>query len=124
KGAYKESSAVAYTSKRAVDGSYRMLAQKLIDNIPRGTYPAFATHDRALIREIIARAREKHIDLKDFEFEMLYGIENNYLQNLANQGFRTQVYIPYGRHWLPYFLRRLRERKENIYFLIRNIFRM
>lgn len=124
KGAYKESPAVAYAGKRAVDGSYRMLAQKLLESVPRGIYPAFATHDHALIKDILEGVRQKKTDLQGFEFEMLYGIENNYLAELASRGFRTQVYIPYGRQWLPYFMRRLRERKENVYFLMRNIFRM
>jgi proline dehydrogenase len=54
---------------------------------------------------------------------MLYGIQNKYLESLSREGYPTQVYIPYGTHWLPYFMRRLRERKENIYFLLRNLFR-
>ncbi len=54
---------------------------------------------------------------------MLYGIQNQRLAALAKEGYRTSVYIPYGSHWLPYFIRRLRERKENLYFLLRNIFR-
>ena len=124
KGAYNEPPSIAYNTKRAVDGSYRMLAIKLIENIARGVYPAFATHDRTLIQEILQLVHQKGIDPKRFEFEMLYGIQNNYLEALASQGYQAQVYIPYGRKWLPYFMRRLRERKENVYFLIRNIFRM
>jgi proline dehydrogenase len=124
KGAYKEPPSVAYATKRAVDGSYRMLANKLLENIPRGVYPAFATHDRVLIQEILENAKKRGLDLKNFEFEMLFGIENNYLESLAAQGYTAQVYIPYGRNWLPYFMRRLRERKENIYFLMRNLFRL
>ncbi|OGR89469.1 MAG: hypothetical protein A2992_00035 [Elusimicrobia bacterium RIFCSPLOWO2_01_FULL_59_12] len=124
KGAYKEPPSIAYTAKRAVDGSYRMLARKLLEAIPRGAYPAFATHDRALIHEILGAAREKGVDPKQFEFEMLYGIENNYLETLAAQGYQGQVYIPYGTDWFPYFMRRLRERKENVYFLVRNLLRM
>jgi proline dehydrogenase len=124
KGAYNEPESIAYTTKRAVDGSYRMMAIKLMENVPRGVYPAFATHDRALIQEILQLAHQKGTDPKRFEFEMLYGVQNKYLETLAAQGYRTQVYIPYGRSWLPYLLRRLRERKENVYFLIRNIFRV
>jgi len=124
KGAYKEPPEIAYATRRAVDGNYRMLAQKAIENIGRGVYPAFATHDRALIQEILERVHQNNIDPKSFEFEMLYGIENAYLATLSQQGYQAKVYIPYGTHWLHYFMRRLRERKENIYFLMRNIFRM
>jgi proline dehydrogenase len=124
KGAYKEPPSIAYATKEAVDGSYRMLAHKLLDSIARQIYPAFATHDRSIIQDILRTVHQKEINPKAFEFEMLYGIQNAYLQSLANQGYTAQVYIPYGRNWFPYFMRRLRERKENVYFLMRNIFRM
>jgi len=122
KGAYKEPPQVAYTAKSAVDGSFRMLAQKAFAQTSRGTYPAFATHDPILIDYLLALAREKHIAKEDFEFQMLYGIQNQRLASLARAGYRASVYIPYGSHWLPYFVRRLRERKENLYFLLRNVF--
>ncbi len=123
KGAYKESEAVAYTTKKAVDGSYRMLTLKLLENTARGIYPAFATHDPELIRAILEAVKAKRVDPRQFEFEMLYGIQNKLLENLVQQGFQGQIYIPYGTDWLPYFLRRLRERKENVYFLLQNLFR-
>ncbi len=78
---------------------------------------------RVLINDLIALSKEKRISKENFEFQMLYGIQNQLLAQLAKDGYRTKVYIPYGSHWLPYFIRRLRERKENIYFLLRNVFR-
>jgi proline dehydrogenase len=123
KGAYKESPAIAYASKSAVEGNFRMLTQKVFEQVNRGVYPAFATHDRALIDYLIAFSQEKKIPQESFEFQMLYGIQNQRLAMLAKDGYRTSVYIPYGSHWLPYFIRRLRERKENLYFLMRNVFR-
>jgi proline dehydrogenase len=125
KGAYKEPATIAYTHKKAVDGSYRMLSTKLLENVSRSIYPAFATHDQALIQEIVNQAKSKGVLPKQFEFEMLYGIQNRYLEALVEQqGLQGQVYIPYGKSWLPYFMRRVRERKENLYFLLRNLFRM
>ncbi len=123
KGAYKEPPAIAYTSKAAVDGNFRMLVQKVFEQVNRGVYPAFATHDPGLIDQIIALSREKKATKEQFEFQMLYGIQNRHLASLANERYRASVYIPYGTHWLPYFIRRLRERKENLYFLLRNVFR-
>jgi proline dehydrogenase len=123
KGAYKEPPEIAFPSKRAVDGNYRMLVQKCFEHVNQETFPAFATHDPFLIDYILAIAQEKKIDPKQFEFEMLYGIQNKLLSRLARQGFQARVYIPYGTHWLPYFIRRLRERKENALFLIKNLFR-
>ena len=65
----------------------------------------------------------RKVSPQSFEFQMLLGIRNQRLAALSKEGYRTSVYIPYGSHWLPYFIRRLRERKENLYFLIRNVFR-
>jgi proline dehydrogenase len=124
KGAYKEPPTISYSGKRAVDGSFRMLAQKLLENVSKGVYPAFATHDPRLIEDVKTLAEQKRVAREGFEFEMLYGISNKDLESLASQGYRTQVYIPYGQNWLPYFMRRLRERKENVYFLVRNLFKV
>ena len=123
KGAYKEPPNIAYAAKAAVEGNFRMLAQKALQQAGRGVYPAFATHDGALIEYIRDLVREKSISLDHFEFQMLYGIQNQKLAALAKDGYRTSVYVPYGSHWFPYFVRRLRERKENLYFLVRNVFK-
>jgi len=124
KGAYKESPDIAFRTKGAVDASYRVLTQKLLDHAEQGVFPAFATHDLRLIDYILQQVKEKRLDPKHFEFQMLYGIQNKKLESLSKEGYRTRVYIPYGTAWLPYFIRRLRERKENVYFLLRNVFRM
>lgn len=122
KGAYKEPELIAYAERSAVDGSYRMLSRKMLEQTAHEVYPAFATHDATLIAQILDRARELHVAPEAFEFQMLYGIQNRRLAELARDGFRGSVYIPYGTHWLPYFMRRIRERKENLYFLMRNVF--
>lgn len=124
KGAYKEPPTVAYASKSAVNGNYRMLLQKTLDHTDRGIYPAFATHDREMIDYILDMTETKKVGKEQFEFQMLYGIQNHWLEALAEKGYRTNVYIPYGTHWLPYFIRRMRERKENVYFLLRNLLRL
>jgi proline dehydrogenase len=123
KGAYKEPPTIAYAAKPAVEGNFRMLAQKMLQQAGRGVYPAFATHDSAIIEYLRDLVRDKSVSLDHFEFQMLYGIQNQKLAGLAKEGYRTSVYIPYGSHWFPYFVRRLRERKENLYFLLRNVFR-
>lgn len=124
KGAYKEPPDIALRTKGAVNANYRVLTQKLLDRAEDGVFPAFATHDLELIEYILAQAKERRLDPKRFEFQMLYGIQNKKLESLSKEGYGTRVYIPYGTAWLPYFTRRLRERKENIYFLVRNVFRM
>lgn len=123
KGAYREPREVALQDRRAVDANFRVLSQKLLQAITSGAYPAFATHDMALIDFLKKEIRQRNIPSSQFEFQMLYGIQNRSLESLVKEEFRGRVYIPFGTAWLPYFMRRLRERKENLFFLLRNTFR-
>jgi proline dehydrogenase len=120
KGAYKESAEVAFERKSDVDGNYVRLMQMLL---PSGCYHAIATHDPRMIAETIRWAAAKQISKSDFEFQMLYGIRTDLQRRLVNGGYRVRVYIPYGRDWFPYFMRRLAERPANIGFLLRNFLR-
>ena len=120
KGAYKESADVAFERKPDVDANYVRLMQMLL---PSGFYHAIATHDPHMIGETIRWAAAKQISKDDFEFQMLYGIRTDLQRQLVHGGYRVRVYIPYGRDWFPYFMRRLAERPANIGFLVRNFFR-
>jgi proline dehydrogenase len=120
KGAYKESADVAFERKPDVDANYVRLMQMLL---PSGFYHAIATHDPHMIGETIRWAAAKQISKDDFEFQMLYGIRTDLQRRLVHGGYRVRVYIPYGRDWFPYFMRRLAERPANIGFLVRNFFR-
>jgi proline dehydrogenase len=120
KGAYKESAEVAFERKSDVDGNYVRLMQILL---PSGCYHAIATHDPRMIAETIRWAAAKQISKSDFEFQMLYGIRTDLQRRLVNGGYRVRIYIPYGRDWFPYFMRRLAERPANIGFLLRNFLR-
>jgi proline dehydrogenase len=120
KGAYKESWAIAYPSKREVDHAYVRLTESLLT---KGTYPAIATHDPKIIEmtKVIARAQGKSPD--EFEFQMLYGIRRDLQYALLKQGYRVRVYIPFGREWFPYFMRRLGERPANVGFVLKSLAR-
>jgi len=120
KGAYKESADVAFERKPDVDANYVRLMQMLL---PSGFYHAIATHDPHMIGETIRWAAAKQISKDDFEFQMLYGIRTDLQRRLVHGGYRVRIYIPYGRDWFPYFMRRLAERPANIGFLLRNFFR-
>jgi proline dehydrogenase len=120
KGAYKESADVAFERKPDVDANYVRLMQMLL---PSGFYHAIATHDPHMIGETIRWAAAKQISKDDFEFQMLYGIRTDLQRRLVHGCYRVRVYIPYGRDWFPYFMRRLAERPANIGFLVRNFFR-
>ena len=118
KGAYREPAAVAYPKKSDVDAAYTRLMKRLL---LLGTYPAIATHDEAMIQEAQRYATEQHIAKERFEFQMLYGIRRDLQTSLVAQGYRVRVYIPFGRQWFPYFMRRLGERPANVGFVLRGI---
>jgi proline dehydrogenase len=120
KGAYKESRAVAHAKKSDVDAAYaRMLKALLTD----GTYPAIATHDPEMIALAREWARTHGITPDRFEFQMLYGVRRDLQSMLTRAGYRVRIYIPFGREWFPYFMRRLGERPANVMFVIRGILR-
>lgn len=120
KGAYKEPPQIAFTRKSDVDANYLRLARKLIQS-PQ--YHAFATHDPAIIEAIKRFARSRQIGRRHFEFQALYGIRRDLQRSLAAEGYPLRVYVPFGREWYPYFMRRVAERPANAVFLARNIFR-
>jgi proline dehydrogenase len=120
KGAYSEPKNIAYQSKADVDASFVQIMKVLL---AEGHYPAIATHDPAMIDATRAYARERHIAADQYEFQMLYGIRRDLQSELTKAGYRVRVYVPFGREWFPYFMRRLGERPANVGFVIRSLVR-
>jgi proline dehydrogenase len=118
KGAYREPASLAYPSKADVDAAYVKLMKRLLTE---GVYPAIATHDEAMIQEAQRYVAEQHVAKERFEFQMLYGIRRDLQTALVGQGYRVRVYVPFGRQWFPYFMRRLGERPANVGFVLRGI---
>jgi len=118
KGAYKEPATVAYQRKTDVDAAYLRLAGLLLGS---GTYPAIATHDPVLLEEVRQYACVHEIAKSRFEFQMLYGIRRDLQKGLVADGYHMRVYVPFGREWFPYFMRRLGERPANLGFVLRGI---
>lgn len=120
KGAYREPVSIAFPTKRQVNENFVHLMEILLDS---GHYHAIATHDARLIARAIDYARRKGLSPKAFEFQMLYGIRRDLQERLVREGWTLRVYVPYGTHWYPYFMRRLAERPANVFFLLRHIAR-
>ncbi|MGE3707766.1 MAG: proline dehydrogenase family protein, partial [Vicinamibacterales bacterium] len=118
KGAYKEPKSIAYHRKADVDAAFIRLMKVLLEH---GTYPAIATHDSRMLEATRAFAAERGISSDRFEFQMLYGIRRDLQASLVRQGFRVRIYIPFGRQWFPYFMRRLGERPANVLFVLRSL---
>ena len=118
KGAYKEPPSVAFPEKADVDANYVKLTKILLSS---GVYHGIATHDENMISAAIQFSREQSIPPDRFEFQMLYGIRRDLQEKLVRDGYRMRVYVPYGRYWYPYFMRRLAERPANVLFVLRNV---
>jgi proline dehydrogenase len=120
KGAYREPRDVAFHQKAAVDAAFVELMEILLRE---GTYPAIATHDPVMLDATRKFAATRDIGKDKFEFQMLYGIRRDLQASLAREGYRFRVYVPFGREWFPYFMRRLGERPANVGFVFRSLLR-
>src|SRR2546423_7462891 len=120
KGAYDEPPEVAYADKKDVDDNYVRVMKLLLAS---GVYHGIATHDPKMIDVTVDFAQQQGIGKDAFEFQMLYGIRRDLQEQLARDGYNMRVYVPYGKHWYPYFMRRLAERPANIWFVIKNLWK-
>lgn len=118
KGAYNEPKTVAYHRKADVDAAFVRMMQTLLTE---GVYPAIATHDVKMIDATKRFAAERRISKDKFEFQMLYGIRRDLQASLVADGYRMRVYVPFGREWFPYFMRRLGERPANVGWVLKGI---
>jgi len=133
KGAYQEPPDKAYPQKKDVDANFDLLARMLLDSslaadsrlsddcrIP--PVPAIATHDEARIRACVDYAERIGLPKNGLEFQLLYGIRRDLQERLASHGYPVRIYVPFGAHWYPYYMRRLAERPANIWFFVSNFF--
>lgn len=120
KGAYKEPADVAFPHKADVDANYIQLSGTLLSS---PVYHGLATHDEAMIAAAKSFARLQGIAPSRFEFQMLFGVRRDLQRKLFAEGYNVRVYIPFGREWYPYFMRRLAERPANVLFLAKNLLR-
>ncbi len=115
KGAYNESSEFAFKSRDRINDNFSKLMQLMFE---RGKGFAIATHDEKLIQKAIELSKDHHTD---FEFEMLMGIRDKKKIELAEMGYRVSEYIPFGKSWWAYSVRRMTEHKSNIFLLARSL---
>ena len=115
-----EPDTAAFPRKADVDRNYLELTRYLL---LKGVYPAIATHDETVIRRTCQFVTERKIPRDGFEFQMLYGIRRDLQRRLASEGYRLRLYVPFGKAWYPYYMRRLAERPANVFFIARNLFR-
>ena len=134
KGAYNEPPGIAFPRKDDVDNNFDLLMRMLVDrSLSAGPsistdgifppIPAIGTHDEERINQARHYAEAVNLPKKKIEFQMLFGIRTDLQDRLVEEGYPVRVYVPYGREWYPYFVRRLAERPANLWFFIANLIR-
>lgn len=118
KGAYREPKEVAFQDKRLIDAEFLHLGKLALKE---GLYVAFATHDPRLIAEVKRYTGAMGIPKDRFEFQLLYGVRPEEQRRLAQEGYTVRAYVPYGTHWYPYLSRRIAERPENLFLVLRSL---
>ena len=119
KGAYKEPADIAIQKMDEIREAYKEYAKVLLENT---SYPRIATHDDELIDWTKSYVKANDIAPSGFEFQMLYGLRQETMEQFVQDGFNARIYVPFGTMWFPYFKRRLMERKENIWFVLSTMF--
>jgi proline dehydrogenase len=120
KGAYKEKPEHALQKMPAIVENYKKLSLRLLREAKR---VCLATHDDQLINYCKDIIRTEQISGDRYEFQMLYGMRAKTWESIAGEGHNMTIYLPYGEHWQAYYSRRLAERKENVFFVLKNLFR-
>jgi proline dehydrogenase len=135
KGAYKEPPELAFPRKKDVDSNFDLLTHKILETAVKigspdlsadGRIPpltALGTHDLKRIQLAKDYATRLGLPKQALEFQMLYGIRRDLQSQCVNEGYPVRIYVPYGTHWYPYFMRRLAERPANVWFFVSNFFR-
>ncbi|MEA2564589.1 MAG: proline dehydrogenase [Acidobacteriota bacterium] len=109
KGIYVEPRTIAWKGFETIQANYVRALEKLIE---RGVYPGIATHDEYLTCRAVGLIDKHGLKREQYEFQMLLGVDEELRRILIAGGHRLRVYVPYGRDWYPYSMRRLRENPE------------
>jgi len=119
KGIYLEPREVAWKGFDTVRMNFLAALEKILDG---AIYPAVATHDEYLVAAAVRMIDRAGLDRERYEFQMLLGVEETLRRILVRQGHRVRVYVPYGRDWYPYSLRRMRENPQVAGHVMRALF--
>jgi proline dehydrogenase len=121
KGAYSEEKKEAYQSNNEISQNFSSLMKLVFNQSSHKGIVAIATHDSKLIEEALSLSAKGSERLKKLQFQLLRGVRDDLKKQLVKDGYAVSEYIPYGEKWLQYSLRRIRERKRNIFLLARSL---
>jgi proline dehydrogenase len=121
KGAYSEEKNEAYQSNNEITQNFSALMKLVLKESSYKGIVAIATHDSKLVDEALALSTKGSERMKNLQFQLLKGVRDELKQQLVKKGYEVLEYMPYGEKWLQYSLRRIRERKRNIFLLARSL---
>jgi len=119
KGIYVEPRAIAYKDMSIINENYKFNLKKLLSN---DCYVGIATHDEKLVWYALSLIEEQQLKYEKYEFQMLLGVDEELRKIIIDGGHRLRVYVPYGKDWYPYSVRRLKENPKMAGYVFRNIF--
>ena len=121
KGAYSEEKDKAYQSNNEINQNFSALMKLVLEESGYGGIVAIATHDSKLIQEALVLSWKGSERMKNLQFQLLKGIRDELKLQLVTNGYLVLEYIPYGEKWLQYSIRRIKERKRNVFLLARSL---
>jgi proline dehydrogenase len=119
KGIYIEPATIAYKDKQGIRENYLKSLELMFKN---GNYVGIATHDEYLINEAYKMIKEMNISKDKFEFQMLLGVREDLRDRINGDGYKIRIYVPFGKDWYPYSIRRLKENPQIAGHIFKNIF--
>jgi proline dehydrogenase len=120
KGVYVEPPEIAYREMPEINRNYAALLETMLRS---GSYVGIATHDEMLVKEAFRLIRELRLAPDAYEFQMLLGVGEPLRQSILEAGHKLRVYIPFGRDWYAYSVRRLRENPRLAGYVLKAMFK-
>ncbi|MFH1863037.1 MAG: proline dehydrogenase family protein [bacterium] len=120
KGIYVEPRELAFKERDIIRLNYLYLLRRLLQS---GCYVGIATHDEYLVWGAEALIRSLNLNPKQYEFQMLLGVDEPLRRIIIQRGHRLRVYIPFGKHWYAYSVRRLKENPQIAGYVLKNLFK-
>ena len=119
KGIYIEPEAIAFKGKQEIRDNYLKLTELIFE---RNAYAGLATHDKYLIDGCKKIISERNISNDKYEFQMLLGVQEKLRDEVVKEGYRTRIYVPFGKRWYQYSIRRFKENPNVAGQVLKSIF--
>lgn len=119
KGIYDEPRTVAFKDHTLINKNFALVLEEMFS---RGAYVGIATHNEELVWEAMRLIDKYRLERDQYEFQMLLGVDPELRNIILNGGHRMRVYVPFGKHWYAYSMRRLKENPAIAGHILKNLF--